>query len=138
MIETNQQYVNWFRHSAPYINAHRGRTFVIYLPGEALAHANFSHTIHDINLLNSLGVKLVLVHGSRPQIQQACGQASIESQFHNGLRITDLDQLSLVQATVGRQAMQLEARFSMGLANSPMQGSRIRTSRGNFITARWR
>ena len=136
MIETNQQYVNWFRHSAPYINAHRGRTFVIYLPGEALAHANFSHTIHDINLLNSLGVKLVLVHGSRPQIQQACGQASIESQFHNGLRITDLNQLSLVQATVGRQAMQLEARFSMGLANSPMQGSRICTSRGNFITAR--
>ena len=47
-----------------------------------------------------------------------------------------MDQLSLVQATVGRQAMQLEARFSMGLANSPMQGSRIRTTRGNFITAR--
>ncbi|MBT7329891.1 MAG: amino-acid N-acetyltransferase, partial [Oceanospirillaceae bacterium] len=45
MIETNQQYVNWFRHSAPYINAHRGRTFVIYLPGEALANANFAHTI---------------------------------------------------------------------------------------------
>ena len=117
MIETNQQYVNWFRHSAPYINAHRGRTFVIYLPGEALAHDNFAHTIHDINLLNSLGVKLVLVHGSRPQIQKACGEAAMESQFHNGLRITDLDQLALVQTTVGRQAMQLEARFSMGLAN---------------------
>ena len=130
MIETNQQYVNWFRHSAPYINAHRGRTFVIYLPGEALAHHNFSHTIHDINLLNSLGVKLVLVHGSRPQIQKACSKALVQAQFHNGLRITDLEQLALVQSTVGRQAMQLEARFSMGIANSPMQGSRI------FITAR--
>ena len=128
--------MNWFRHSAPYINAHRGRTFVIYLPGEALAHANFAHTIHDINLLNSLGVKLVLVHGSRPQIQKACAKVSLEGHFHNGLRITDLEQLALVQATVGRQAMQLEARFSMGIANSPMQGSRIRTSRGNFITAR--
>ena len=136
MIEANQQYVNWFRHSAPYINAHRGRTFVIYLPGEALAHSNFAHTIHDINLLNSLGEKLVLVLGSRPQIEKSCDKANTQAKFHNGLRITDLAQLALVQATVGRQAMQLEARFSMGIANSPMHGSRIRTSRGNFITAR--
>ena len=81
MIETNQQYVNWFRHSAPYINAHRGRTFVIYLPGEALAHDNFAHTVHDINLLNSLGVKLVLVHGSRPQIQKRVANLASKASF---------------------------------------------------------
>ncbi|HUH38839.1 MAG TPA: amino-acid N-acetyltransferase, partial [Spongiibacteraceae bacterium] len=66
----NLDYVKWFRNSAPYINAHRGRTFVLMFSGEAVAHPNFANIVHDIGLLNSLGVKLVLVHGARPQIEQ--------------------------------------------------------------------
>ena len=64
------QYVHWFRHSAPYINAHRNKTFVIMFDGEAVQHENFQHIIHDIALLHSLGIRLVLVHGARPQISQ--------------------------------------------------------------------
>ena len=135
MTQTSQDYVNWFRHSAPYINAHRGRTFVVYVCGEAIDHENINHLIHDLNLLSSLGVKLVLVHGSRPQIDQHQQAAGLTTQFEQGLRITTPEQMPLVASVVGQQSAKLEARLSMGLANSPMQGSRIRTVRGNFITA---
>lgn len=136
MTQTSQDYVNWFRHSAPYINAHRGRTFVVYVCGEAIDHDNFNHLIHDLNLLSSLGVKLVLVHGSRPQIDNHQASAGLVTQFEQGLRITTPEQMPVIASVVGQQSSKLEARFSMGLANSPMQGSRIRTVRGNFITAR--
>ncbi len=62
-------YVNWLRDSSPYINAHRDRTFVVMLPGDGLAHPNFPNIVHDLVLLHSLGVRLVLVFGSRPQIE---------------------------------------------------------------------
>ena len=136
MHQTDQDYVNWFRHSAPYINAHRGRTFVIYVCGEAVDHDNFKHLVHDLNLLSSLGVKLVLVHGSRPQIAAARQQAGLIAKFEQGQAITTAEQMPLVTAVVGQQSAKLEALFSMGLANSPMQGSRIRTVRGNYIIAR--
>ena len=73
------QYIDWFRHSSSYINAHRKKVFVVLLPGEALAHTNFNNIVHDITLLHSLGVKLVLVHGARPQINAALEAAGIES-----------------------------------------------------------
>ena len=69
-LSTTLQYVHWFRHSAPYINAHRNKTFVIMFDGEAVLHENFQHIIHDIALLHSLGIRLILVHGARPQINQ--------------------------------------------------------------------
>src|SRR5690554_8115700 len=61
-------YVKWFRHSTPYINTHRDRTFVVLLPGEAIAHPNFNNIVNDLMLLTSLSMRLVLVHCSRPQI----------------------------------------------------------------------
>ena len=79
MSADTKQYVSWFRHSSPYINAYRGKVFVILLPGEALAHDNFHNIAHDITLLNSLGVKLVLVHGARPQIDQALQAAGLKA-----------------------------------------------------------
>ncbi|MDP6969392.1 MAG: amino-acid N-acetyltransferase [Gammaproteobacteria bacterium] len=136
MQQTDQDYVNWFRHSAPYINAHRGRTFVVYVCGEAVDHENFKHLVHDLNLLSSLGVKLVLVHGSRPQIAAARQEAGLAATSEQGKTITTAEQMPLITAVVGQQSAKLEALFSMGLANSPMQGSRIRTVRGNYIIAR--
>ena len=64
-------YVTWLRDSSPYINSHRDRTFVVMLPGDGLEHANFANIVHDLVLLHSLGVRLVLVFGSRPQIERA-------------------------------------------------------------------
>lgn len=135
-MENLPEYINWFRHSSSYINAHRKKVFVVLLSGETLAHENFYHIVHDITLLHSLGVKLVLVHGARPQINEAMAAAGISPRYHNGLRITDPDSLQIIKQTVGALSIDIEAHFSMGLANSPMHGADIKLSRGNFITAR--
>ncbi|WP_255483149.1 amino-acid N-acetyltransferase [Marinobacterium marinum] len=129
-------YVDWFRHSSPYINAHRGKTFVLMLSGEAIADANFANTIHDIALLNSLGVRLVLVHGARPQAEQRLQRRGLDTRLHHDLRITSSEILESVIEAVGSLRTEIEARFSMGLANTPMHGARIRICSGNFITAR--
>jgi len=132
----NSHYVKWFRHSSPYINAHRDKTFVLMLEGDAIAHENFSHIVQDIALLNSLGVRLVLVHGARPQIDQALNVLNIQSQFHRDLRITDQAALNAVQAAIGIVKSDIEARLSIGLPNTPMHGARIRVVSGNFVTAK--
>ncbi|QQD22569.1 amino-acid N-acetyltransferase [Oceanospirillaceae bacterium ASx5O] len=129
-------YVQWFRQSSPYINAHRGKTFVIMLEGDAIEHENFPTVVQDIALLNSLGVQLVLVHGARPQIDAALQLLNIESRFHNDLRITDAAALNAVKAAVGMVKADVESRLSVGLPNSPMHGARIRVVSGNFVTAK--
>jgi amino-acid N-acetyltransferase len=129
-------HIRWFRNTAPYINAHRGKTFVLMLGGEAAQHENFANIIHDIALLNSLGVRLVLIHGSRPQIAQRLQRAGLTSEFHDNMRITDSAALEHVKDAAGSLRAQIEALLSMGLPNSPMQGSRMRVCSGNFVTAR--
>jgi amino-acid N-acetyltransferase len=132
----NSQYVKWFRHSSPYINAHRGKTFVLMLEGDAIADDNFAHIVQDIALLNSLGVRLVIVHGARPQIDQALNVLNIKSQFHGDLRITDQAALNAVRAAIGIVKSDIEARLSVGLPNTPMHGARKRVDRGNYVTAK--
>lgn len=129
-------YVTWLRHSSPYINSHRERTFVIMLPGEGLAHTNFNTIVHDLVLLHSLGVRLVLVHGSRPQIEQALQARQLPSRYHNNLRITDRDTLDCIISAVGQLRSLIEARFSVNMATSPMQGAKVRIVSGNLVTAR--
>lgn len=134
--QNSSDYVNWFRHSSPYINAHRGRTFVLLLSGEAVADENFANIIHDIALLNSLGVKLVLCVGARPQIEATLAQQQLSSQFFNNLRITDLKTLDCIAQAVGSQRCYIESLLSMGLPNSPMHGADIRVISGNFVSAK--
>lgn len=131
-----EQYVHWFRNSAPYINAHRGKTFVLMFGGEAVNHDNFRNIIHDIALLHSLGIKLVLVHGARPQIDENLIEYGLETPFHDGLRVTTREALRCVMDAVGSIRLEIEALLSMGLANSPMYGARIDAVSGNFIIAR--
>ena len=136
MTTESRAHIRWFRNTAPYINAHRGKTFVLMLGGDCAQHNNFANIIHDIALLNSLGIRLVLVHGSRPQIDQRLALAGLESSFHNGVRITDGTAINHVKDAAGALRAQFEALLSMGLPNSPMQGSSIRVCSGNFVTAR--
>ena len=117
---STQDYVHWFRHSAPYINAHRHKTFVLMFGGEAVQHKNFQHIIHDIALLHSLGIRLILVHGARPQINQNLTERNIETPFHQNRRITTRESLRGVMNAVGSIRLEIEALLSMGLANSPM------------------
>ncbi|MDN5870510.1 MAG: amino-acid N-acetyltransferase [Nitrococcus sp.] len=130
------QFVNWFRHSSPYINAHRGRTFVIAFGGETVADGTLPALIHDLALLSSLGVRLVLVAGGRPQIEQRLRERECDIRYVNGLRVTDEPALACVKEAVGSIRVEIEALLSMGLANSPMAGLRIRVASGNFVTAR--
>lgn len=132
----NDSHVDWFRQSAPYIHAHRGRTFVILFGGEAVEQQSFAHLIHDIALLGSLGVRIVLVHGARPQIRQQLNELNTESQFAEGIRITPNEQMPAVEQAVGQVRMRIEAQLSTGLPNTPMAGASVRVVSGNFITAR--
>src|SRR5699024_4080177 len=128
--------VTALRASAPYIHADRGRTFVIHIPGEASAAATFTDLIYDIALLHSLGVRLVLVIGARPQINAALAAAGIETPFVNGVRVTRAEALPCIKQAVGSLRMDVEARLSTGLASTPMAGARIQTVTGNLVTAK--
>ena len=129
-------YVDWFRHSSPYINAHRGKTFVILIPGEALESPHFSGIIHDLTLLDSLGIRLVLVQGARPQIDKILSTREHASAFSEGYRITPQDQLmDIIQASAAVR-VQLEAQLSMGLSNTPMAGASLKVCSGNYVIAR--
>ncbi len=132
----SKQHIRWFRNSAPYINAHQGKTFVLMFDGDATLHLNFANVIHDIALLSSLGVRMVLVHGSRPQIASRLSERGIESPFHNGLRVTDSAALQCVAEAAGAQRAKIEALLSTGLPNSPMHGAHIQVCGGNYVTAR--
>ena len=124
-------YAQWFRASTPYISAHRNRTFVVLLGGEAMDHGNLANIVHDLALLHVLGVRLVLVHGARPQIDRALPSC----QFHGHRRITDRDSLSTVLGVYGQLRAKLEAFFSTGLPTSPLRNADIATITGNFIVA---
>lgn len=135
-MNTTTSFVNWFRDSSPYIHAHRNRTFVIYFGGEAVLDETLHNLIHDFALLNSLGIRLVLVHGIRPQIDQCLEkQHEQSSKFHQQLRITDKIALQSVKESAGLVRVEIESLLSLGLANSPMAGAKIRVISGNFVTA---
>jgi amino-acid N-acetyltransferase len=129
-------FVTWFRHSSPYINAHRKRTFVVLFGGEVVADPGFSNLIHDLALLNSLGVHLVLAHGARPQIEDRLRSVGTELRYVQSLRVTTDEAMPCVREAVGSVRMEIEAKLSMGLANSPMAGARMRVASGNFVTAK--
>jgi amino-acid N-acetyltransferase len=129
-------FVHWFRAAAPYINAFRGKIFVIAFGGELVSDGQFVGLAHDINLLSSLGVRLVLVHGARPQIEQQLKERGAEMRYVKGLRVTDEPALASVKEAVGIVRVEIEALLSLGLANTPMAGSDIRVAAGNFVTAK--
>ncbi|EOR6534486.1 amino-acid N-acetyltransferase, partial [Escherichia coli] len=127
--------VEGFRHSVPYINTHRGKTFVIMLGGEAIEHENFSSIVNDIGLLHSLGIRLVVVYGARPQIDANLAAHHHEPLYHKNIRVTDAKTLELVKQAAGTLQLDITARLSMSLNNTPLQGAHINVVSGNFIIA---
>ncbi len=132
----NTDFVIWFRSVAPYINAFRGKTFVIAFGGEVVANENFVELVHDFNLLASLGIQLILVHGARPQIESQLQQQNLQTVYVNGIRVTDTATLQCVKESVGKVRVEIEALMSMGLPNSPMANATIHVASGNFVIAR--
>jgi len=130
------QIVNWFRDAAPYINQHRNKTFVVFFSGQVIEGPVFNALVNDLALLHSLGIKLILVYGARPQIEARLALEKITSNYSDGLRITDERSLDAVIEAAGRLRVLIEAKLTTSMENTPMSGSQIRVSSGNFIVAR--
>ncbi len=105
------------------------------LPGAAVSHSNFAHIIHDITLLNHLGARIVLVHGARQQIEQELAESDLQTEIHQGKRVTDTEALACFIKAVGATRFAIEAELSTGLPNSPMHNADIQVRSGNIITA---
>ena len=133
--ERKTELVEGFRHSVPYINTHRGKTFVIMLGGEAIEHENFSSIVNDIGLLHSLGIRLVVVYGARPQIDANLAAHHHEPLYHKNIRVTDAKTLELVKQAAGTLQLDITAPLSMSLNNTPLQRAHINVVSGNFIIA---
>ena len=130
------QFVSWLRSVAPYIHAFRGKTFVVAFPGELVIAGALPVLAHDLSLLHALGIKVVLVHGSRPQVEEQLALRKVESRFHQGLRITDEIALECAKEAAGELRLDIEAAFSQGLPNTPMANAAVRVISGNFVIAR--
>jgi amino-acid N-acetyltransferase len=135
----NFPFVGWLRDVAPYIHSFREKTFVIAFAGELVQEIGLERIIEDIAMLHAMGMRIVLVHGIRPQIEEQLTLRQIKSQFGqghmSGYRITDAAALECVKEAAGELRLDIEAAFSRGLPNTPMAGSRISVISGNFITA---
>jgi len=134
-ISETAAFVEWFRAAAPYIHAFRGKTFVIAFGGDTLLREDFVDLIHDVNLLNALGVRLVLVHGVRPQVEARLAQRGLSARYVKGLRVTDSEALACVKEAVGAVRVEIETLLSLGLPNTPMAGAEIRVASGNYVIA---
>ena len=127
---------SWFRTAAPYIHAHRGATFVVAFDGETIATKGFDSLVHDFALLNSLGIKLVLVYGARRQIDVQSKIHNVDINYHDGLRITDNNSLKIACSVIGKLRLDIEAKLSFGLPHTPMAHAQVRCTSGNLVTAR--
>ena len=132
----NFTFVPWFRSVAPYIHMHRGKTFVVAVCGEAIAAGKLTTIAQDLALIQSMGVKIVLVHGFRPQVNEQLAAKGHTPKYSHGIRITDSVALDCAQEAAGQLRYEIEAAFSQGLPNTPMAGATVRVMSGNFITAR--
>ena len=130
------QFVDWLREVAPYVHAHRGKTFVVGFSGELIEAGRLDALVYDLSLLHAMGIRLVLVHGSRPQVERLLALHHLPSRFAGGQRITDADTLECVREAVGSIRLGIEASFSQGLPNTPMANSRVRVLSGNYVVAR--
>ena len=129
-------FVPWFRTVAPHIHAYHGKTFVVAIAGELIAAGKLSPFAQDLAILHAMGIKLVLVHGFRPQVNEQLRSKGHESRFSHGLRITDAVALDCAQEAAGQLRFEIEAAFSQGLPNTPMANAIVRVVSGNFLTAR--
>ncbi|MES2102267.1 MAG: amino-acid N-acetyltransferase [Pseudomonadota bacterium] len=129
-------FVPWFRTVAPHIHAYHGKTFVVAITGELIAAGKLSSFAQDLAILHAMGIKLVLVHGFRPQVNEQLRSKGHEARYSQGLRITDAVALDSAQEAAGQLRFEIEAAFSQGLPNTPMANAIVRVVSGNFLTAR--
>ncbi len=134
--EDEARFVAWLRQVAPYIHAFRGKTFVVAVPGELIQAGRLNALVQDLSLLHAMGMRIIVVHGSRPQVNEQLRLRAVETSYAEGLRITGPVALECAKEASGEIRLDLEAAFSQGLPNTPMAHSAVRVLSGNLVTAR--
>lgn len=133
MQQSEFEFINSLRQSSRYIELHRGKTFVIYVPGEILECKDARKQLtQDIGLLHNLGIKIVLVMGAGPQLETALATNKLTWQMHQQFRVTTPEILPVFQQTVGMVRNQLEAGFSQATIT---QAKPITITSGNWVIA---
>lgn len=134
MQQSELDFVNNLRLASPYIAAHRGKTLVVYLPGEMLqCKETLLQLAKDVGLLNNLGIKVVLTLGASVQIDRALASVNLNWASHQNCRITPPEHLDTIQKTIGLVRSQLEAAFSQACAE---QHSPLALVSGNWVIAK--
>ena len=129
-------FVDWFRRAAPYVHQHRDQTFVIHIAGDLLDRATLDGLMRDFALLNALGMRLVIVYSIDAKLRSLAREAGQTPEQAGTLCATDREMLRLAGRLAGETRLELEALLSRGLPNTPMSGSVVRVTSGNYITAK--
>ena len=97
-----QQYAHILTEALPYIQRYSGKTIVIKYGGNAMTDENLKQSFaRDIVLLKQVGINPVIVHGGGPQIGSLLEKIGKESQFIEGMRVTDTETMDVVQMVLG-------------------------------------
>ncbi|GAB2885851.1 amino-acid N-acetyltransferase [Paraburkholderia jirisanensis] len=134
--DQHAQFVDWMRSVAPYIHKFYNKIFVVGFGGEVVHQGLLNALVSDIALLQAMGIQIVLVHGSRPQVEEQMSLHGVQSEFSQGMRITDARALESAKEAAGEVRLDIEAAISQGLPNTPMAHAHISVVSGNFVTAR--
>ena len=94
----NSQRAQVLVEALPHIQKYNGKIVVVKYGGNAMINEELKHDVmRDMVLLNLIGVKVVLVHGGGPEISAMLKRVGKESQFVDGLRVTDEETSEIVQ-----------------------------------------
>lgn len=117
------------REIAPYIQSLKGSLAVVLIPGELSMQPDYQSVINDLILLSSLGVRLAIVFGSRPQINQAIGQTG---KYHNNVRVTSKEDMARIVELCASERLRHQKAFRVH------GGGKVGVSVvwGNWISAR--
>ncbi|MCP1773031.1 amino-acid N-acetyltransferase [Neisseria perflava] len=135
-MNTSVGFVRDFREAAPYINYLRGKTLVIGVAGSLLEGSALKLLAADLNLLASLGVKLVVVHGSRTQINRMLEAQGHAPRYCKGRRITDETTLQYAKQVAGMTRSDIEAALCSSISQTPQRHKPLSVAGGNFLSAK--
>ncbi|CAA6811043.1 MAG: N-acetylglutamate synthase (EC [uncultured Thiotrichaceae bacterium] len=135
-MKKNCTSIDFFREASPYIQQHRGKTFVLALSGEVIKHPQFNVILQDIAILSTLGVKVILVHGSRPQVDEELKALDHDILIQNDLRITDDVTLKISTSIIGTIRLHIENMLTNILNTPPIINEGVGVLSGNLITAK--
>jgi len=135
-ISENIKNVSFFREVAPYIHSHREKTFVVAFAGEVITDQQFSQIIQDLAIISGFGARLVLVHGTRPQIDERLKENNTPIHIHKGIRITDHHAMIAAQEAIGFLRIRIENMLTYTLNQPSVSSKGLGIISGNFITAR--